>query len=91
MALANNFPLQVSSEPNSPGSENDGDLGWISETNDLENYMLVKDLSVGQVSVKLLKIRTLSEFLKLEDKRLSSENYNEYKIREISLSKITED
>lgn len=90
LALANNSPLQVSSDPNSPGSENDGDLGWISEVNDPENYMLIKDLSVGQVS-SVFEDKNFIKILKLEDKRSNNQNYNEYKVREISLSKITED
>lgn len=90
LAVANNTPLKVSDDPNSPGAENNGDLGWINE-NDPENYNLVKDLSVGQVS-SVFENENFIKILKLEDKRVGEESkLQEYKVREIALIKMTED
>ncbi len=90
LAIANNTPLKVSDDPNSPGAENNGDLGWINE-NDPENYNLVKDLSVGQIS-SVFENENFIKVLKLEDKRMGEESkLQEYKVREIALIKMTED
>lgn len=90
LAIANNTPLKVSDDPNSPGTENNGDLGWINE-NDPENYNLVKDLSVGQIS-SVFENENFIKVLKLEDKRMGEESkLQEYKVREIALIKMTED
>lgn len=89
LAIANNSPLQVSSDPSQPGAENDGDLGWLDKDSDA--YDLIKDLSVGQVSGVVEDEFTI-KIVKLEDKK-QKENSNdyEYKVREISLSKMTKD
>jgi len=90
LAIANNTPLKVSDDPNSPGTENNGDLGWINE-NDPENYNLVKDLSVGQIS-SVFENENFIKVLKLEDKIMGEESkLQEYKVREIALIKMTED
>ena len=89
LAVANNSPLQVSSDPSQPGAENDGDLGWLDESSSF--YNLVKDLSVGQVS-GVVEDESFIKVIKLEDKKKKegSDSY-EYKVREISLSKMTKD
>lgn len=91
LAIANNSPIALSSDPSSPGTENDGDLGWISEDSDLATYEIVKDFEVGFVS-EIIETDNFFNIFKLEDKRQKegSSDY-EYSVRQISLNKMTED
>jgi protein-export membrane protein SecD len=90
LAIANNSPIDLSSSPDAPGTENDGDLGWISESSDSFVYNAVKDFEVGEVS-EILEAEKFVTILKVEDKRISEEdNLEEYKVRQILLEKMAE-
>ncbi len=90
LAIANNSPLQISNDPSQPGAENDGDLGWIDESS-VDIYSLVNGFSVGQVS-EVVEDEFSIKVFKLEDKRQKEGlDIYEYKVREISLNKITKD
>ncbi|PKM91036.1 hypothetical protein CVU82_04400 [Candidatus Falkowbacteria bacterium HGW-Falkowbacteria-1] len=91
LALANNSPVSLSSDPSSPGTENDGNLGWINKDSNPAVFEVIKDFEVGGVS-ETIETKNLFNIFKLEDKRQkeNSSDY-EYSVRQISLSKMTED
>ncbi|MFA5644166.1 MAG: peptidylprolyl isomerase [Patescibacteria group bacterium] len=85
------------STPDSSGVNNSGDLGWISEESNVEVYNQVKVLGVGQTS-EIIETENSFSIFKLEEKRnkdnlLSVDNKEaqEYRVRQISLDKITLD
>lgn len=98
LAKENNSSLNISSSSDvSVGTENDGDLGWITKSNNSGIYEYVKNLEIGQISEV---IETDYEYVvfKLEDKKSatsillsdSDDSKNEYKVRSIVLNKMTE-
>ncbi len=97
LAKTNNTPISLStSSDNSVGTENDGDLGWITQSTNAGIYEYVKDLSVGQVT-KIIETDSEYAILKLEDKKTSTSilasstdtSKNEYKVRSIALTKMS--
>lgn len=93
LAVANNSPLQISSDPSGVGTENNGDLGWINKDNNPQVYEIIKNLNSGQTSQI---IETSSDFsiYRVEEKKsiegvLSNNALNyEYKVRKIFLDKM---
>jgi protein-export membrane protein SecD len=87
LALTYNTPVPLSPEMDDLGSEDDGDLGWINKEDNPRIYDEVKDLDTGQVS-EIKESDDDYAIFKLEDKK-SKEDALEFKIRQISLEKIT--
>ncbi|HPT08405.1 MAG TPA: MMPL family transporter [bacterium] len=99
LAKANNTPIATATSSDvSVGTENDGDLGWISQNTNSGIYNYVKDLTVGQTT-NVIETEAEYVILKLEDKKTSSSiltsnndtSKNEYKVRSIALTKATEE
>ncbi len=99
LAANNNTPKALVSGDNIPlGSQNDGDLGWISPESNAYVYDLVKNLQAGQ-STGIVETEFDYTIFKLEEKRTSSgilsednnRNKEEYRVREIFLEKMTKE
>jgi len=87
LAKANNQAqsVGVGSDALTVGSENDGDLGWVTEDVNSELVKPVKFLAKGQVYKNIITTKTASHIVKLEDKRLRSDKKTmEYHLRDIS-------
>ncbi|MFA4943004.1 MAG: protein translocase subunit SecD, partial [Patescibacteria group bacterium] len=89
VALAKvNNPAQnvgVSSDALTVTSENDGDLGWITEDVNPELVKPVKFLAKGQVFKNIITTKSSYHIVKLEDKRLRDDKKTmEYHLRDIS-------
>ena len=57
--------------------DNGGDLGWITENDNPEIVKIAQKLKKGEVSKELNKTSTGFEIVKLEDKRIKTDPFNE--------------
>lgn len=98
VAKTNNTPTSLDASGNM-GTENDGDLGWISSENEPSIFQFIKDLSAGGVS-DIIETDTNYTIFKVEEKRnieagvlLAETNKDayEYKTRRIILEKMTKE
>jgi len=87
LAKANNPAKSVTSNTDSLsiGTENDGDLGWITEDVNPELVKPVKFLAKGQIYKNLITTKSSYHIVKLEEKRLRDDKKTmEYHLRDIS-------
>lgn len=98
LAKVNNTPLSVSAEDNSIGTENDGDLGWITATSNAAVFNSVKNLQAGGVT-EIIENDLGYSIFKVEEKKSTggllidtkNSSNGEYKVRQIFLPKMTQD
>lgn len=95
LAIANNSPIML--DPSQGiGAENDGDLGWISSSDDAVLYGILENIEIGKFS-EIIETEADYNIFKVEDKRSSvegvlgsAEGEAEYKVRRIVLNKISD-
>jgi protein-export membrane protein SecD len=68
---------------------NRGDLGWILESNNQEIYNIAKKMKPGEISKDLAKSSQGYEILKLEEKRVKKDEFNDSEIeKEVKASHL---
>jgi protein-export membrane protein SecD len=98
LAKTNNQPKPIDATVDAAGGiaaqpaiENDGDLGWLTEKGNEALIKPLKNLRTGEVLKQVVETADSYKILKVEEKRLSDPKKEpEYRVREISLVKMTE-